>query len=377
MKLNKQVYKAPPFNILLFPSVFKLNPQRQAIISCPGLIKKLTLSRFSAIFAIWEMITLKYCSKEDIEKAVSMRDAIEAVKKAFSMAEKGLIDTPLRTVIKAVKGSLLFMPAYSAELGFAVLKNVNVFPENSAAGLSTTPAEILLIDASNGYSLALLDGTYVTQLRTGAASGAAFDVLAKKHCRKGALIGTGGQAEAQLEAMLTARDLEEVSVFSRSREKCGAFVDRMSTKFASRSVSFICAESADKCVEDADLIITATTADNPVFDSRIVKSGATISCVGTYEPDKHEVDSLLMARADKIFCDFKDAALSESGDLLIPISEGIISESDICGGLGEVINGTLPGRESDDEIIVFESVGIAAQDLTTSVMIYDKMKANP
>lgn len=318
---------------------------------------------------------MKYFTKEDIEKSVGMKDIIEAVKQAFSLTEKGLIDAPLRTLIKAENGSLLFMPAYSSALGLAVLKSVNVFPGNAAAGLSTTPAEILLIDATNGYMLAMLDGTYVTRLRTGAASGAAFDLLAKKDCRKGALIGTGGQAEAQLEAMLAVRPLEEVSIFSPNREKCAAFVEKMSAKFASNGVAITCAKSSEECVRDADLIITVTTSAKPVFDGTLVKKGATVSCVGTYEPHKHEIDPALIVRADKIFCDNKDAVLSESGDILIPISQGLITEDDICGGLGEVINGTLRGRESDDEIIVFETVGIAAQDLMASGMIYEKITA--
>ena len=317
---------------------------------------------------------MNYLSREIIEKSFSMTDAIEAVKKAFSMTEKGMIDVPLRMTIPAKGGTLLFMPAYSSELGIAVLKNVNVYPDNAKAGLNTTPGEILLIDATTGYSKAVLDGTYVTELRTGAASGAAFDVLAKKCCRKGALIGTGGQAEAQLEAMITARDLEEVSIYSRNPEKRNAFVERVKEKFASSGVVFRGEESADKCVEDADLIIAVTTSGEPVFDGSLVKKGATVSCVGTYEPNKHEVDFTLIGKADKIYCDFVDAVLSESGDILLPLQQGIITREDICGGLGEVINGDLTGRENDHEIIVFETVGIAAQDLVTAGMIYDCTK---
>ena len=313
--------------------------------------------------------------KEDIEKNVSMADVMEAVRQAFSMMEKGQIAAPLRTVIPAESGTLLYMPAYSAALGMAVLKCVSVFPGNAARGLFTTPAEILLTDAGTGYMLAMMDGTCVTQLRTGAASGVAFDVLARKECRKGALIGTGGQAAAQLEAMLTARDLEEVSLYSRNREKCAAFAEKARAKYAGRKVRIRCAESSAECVEDADLIITATTSATPVFDGALVKSGATVSCVGTYEPEKHEVDSALIARADKIFCDSREAVLSESGDLLIPIREGGITEDDVLGGLGEVINGTLPGRESEEEIIVFETVGTAAQDLLAAAMIHRKLCA--
>ena len=316
---------------------------------------------------------MRYLYREDIENIINIKDVIEAVKQAFSLTEKGLIDSPLRTVIKTSSGSLLFMPAYSSELGLAVLKNVSVFPDNMKAGLSTTPAEILLIDATTGYTLAMLDGTYVTQLRTGAASGAAFDILARKDCYKGALIGTGGQAEAQLDAMLAVRQLKEVSIFSLHREKCMAFVKRMTEKYAASDVSIKCVESANMCVKDADLIITATTSEKPVFDGTLIKKGATVSCVGTYEPNKHEIDPVLISRADKIFCDSKEAVLSESGDLLIPIRQGLIRADDICGGLGEVINGTLLGREDDDEIIIFETVGIAAQDLVCSGMIYSKL----
>lgn len=313
-----------------------------------------------------------YLSKEEIEKTVSINDVINYVKTAFSMYEKGMIEAPLRTAIKACKGSLLFMPAYSEKLKMSALKNVNVFPKNAKNGLDTTPAEILLINAENGYALAMLDGTYVTKLRTGAASGSAFDILACKDCRKGALIGTGGQAETQLDAMLAVRNLEEVSIYSRNKEKCFEFTERMRKKHFDKDVNIHMADSSDDCVKDADLIITVTTSSKPVFDGSLVKKGATISCVGTFEPDKHEVDSLLIYKADKIFCDSKSAVLSESGDILIPIKEGLITEKDICGGIGEVINGTVLGRENDDEIIVFETVGIAAQDLVTSAMIYNK-----
>lgn len=313
-----------------------------------------------------------YITGEEIRRLVTMKDIIEAVKEAFALTEKGLIVTPLRTAIDAGSGSLLFMPAYSPALGLACLKNVNVFPGNADRGLATTAAEILLIDGETGYLKAMLDGTAVTRLRTGAASGAAFDVLAKKHCEKGALIGTGGQAETQLDAMLAARALKEVSVFSRDPEKRGAFLARMREKYAFSDVKLTAAESADACVDGADLIITATTSPVPVFDGRLVKKGATVSCVGTYQPEKHEIDAALVTRADRIYCDSKEAVLSECGDLLLPIRDGLITPDDICGGLGEVINGTLKGRENDEEILLFESVGIAAQDLTASAMIYKK-----
>ncbi|MBQ6622404.1 MAG: ornithine cyclodeaminase family protein [Mogibacterium sp.] len=315
-------------------------------------------------------------SREDIRKVISMRDIIEADKTAFKMVVDQTVDNPLRTVINGkYDGTFIFMPAYAPELDAAAVKVVNIFPHNIDQGLMTSPAQVLLIDGNTGYIVALLDGTYVTQLRTGASSGAAFDLLAKKDCRKGALIGTGGQAATQLEAMICARQLEEVKIFDLNLERCRAFVDRMQEELADYGVKFTAAESSDDCIEDADLIITVTVSPKPVFDGTKVKAGATISAVGTYEPHKHELDPAVLPRASKIICDSVDAALSETGDLLIPLADGLITREDITGSLGDVINGTIPGRENDEEIIVYETVGVGAQDLVTAKVIYDKAVA--
>lgn len=312
-------------------------------------------------------------SREDIKSVITMKDIIEADKRAFKMVVDGSVDTPLRTVIDGkYDGAFLFMPAYAPELDTAAMKVIDIFPHNIDKGLMTSPAQVMLIDGKTGYVIAMLDGTYVTQLRTGASSGAAFDLLAKKECKKGGMIGTGGQAATQLEAMLTARKLEEVKIFDLNADRCKAFAEQMQEELASYGAKIIPAASADDCIEDADLIITVTPSSKPVFDGTKVKAGATISCVGTYEPHKHEMDPAIQPRASKIICDSKEAALSETGDLLIPIADGIITADDVLGSLGDVINGKIKGRENDDEIIVYETVGVAAQDLLAAKLIYDK-----
>ena len=314
-------------------------------------------------------------SREDIKSVVTMRDMIEANKKAFKMTVDQTIDAPLRTVINGKDNdTFIFMPSYAPDLDVAGIKVIDIFPNNIDQGLMTSPAQVLLIDGTNGYVIALMDGTYVTQLRTGASSGAAFDLLAKQECKKGAMIGTGGQAATQLEAMLTARKLETVKIFDLNEERCKAFAKEMQEELADYGAEIVPTKSSDECIEDADLIITVTPSSKPVFDGTKVKAGATLSCVGTYEPHKHEMDPEILKRASKIICDSKEAALAETGDLLIPISDGIITENDIQGSLGDVINGTIKGRENDDEIIVFETVGVAAQDLVAAKIIYDKAK---
>lgn len=313
-------------------------------------------------------------SREDIKKVFTIKDAIEADKKAFRYVVEGKCEIPLRTNIQAPKydGCFLFMPAYLEEMDTASLKIINIFPHNIDNGIPSSPAQVLLIDGKTGLVTAVLDGTYVTQLRTGAASGAAFDVLAKKDCRIGALIGTGGQAPTQLEAMLAARTLQEVRVYDMNPERTKAFAEIMQEELKDYGARIVPATSSDEAIDDADLIITVTPSSKPVFDGTKVKAGATISCVGAYQHHMQEMDPAILPRASKIYFDSRGAVLSESGDILIPLEEGIITEKDFTGDLGDVLLGKVVGRENDDEIIVFETVGVAAQDLVAAKEIYEK-----
>ncbi|MCI8665335.1 MAG: ornithine cyclodeaminase family protein [Dorea sp.] len=313
-------------------------------------------------------------SREDIKKVFTMRDAIQANKKAFQLLVDGKCNAPLRTNIQAPKqeGCFLFMPAYVEEMDTASLKIVNVFPHNIEQGLPALPAQVMLIDGKTGVVQALMDGIYVTQLRTGAASGAAFDVLAKKECKIGALIGTGGQGEAQLEAMLEARRLEEVRICGLHYDRTKVFVERMQKEMAHYGAKLIPVMSSEEAIEDADLVITATPAEKPVFDGEKIKKGATVSCIGSYQHHMQEMSPTLLTRASKIYFDSQEAVLSEAGDILIPLEEGIITKEDFTGDLGNVLKGEVTGRTKEDEIIVFKSVGVAAQDLVAAREIYKR-----
>lgn len=316
-------------------------------------------------------------SREDIKKVFTMKEAVEADKEAFTLFSQGKSVVPLRTNISAPKhdGAFLFMPSYVEEMDCSAIKIVNVFPKNIDQGLPTTPAQVLLIDGTTGVVVSVLDGTYVTQLRTGAASGAAFDVLARKDAKKGALIGTGGQAATQLEAMLAVRSLEEVKVYDLNAERLHAFVGQMNEELASYGAKILAADSSDDAIEDADLIVTVTPSSRPVFDGSKVKQGATVSCVGSYQPHMQEMDPVILTRASKIYFDSVDAVLSEAGDILIPLADGTITKEDFTGDLGDVLQGKVVARENEEEIIVFKTVGIGTQDLVTAKKIYDKALA--
>lgn len=316
-------------------------------------------------------------NKKDIQSIFTMKDAIEADKLAFSMFNLDKCKSPIRTNFNSenANGSILYMPGYIKDLGVSGLKIVSVFPENGKYNLPSTPGTVLLVDDKTGMVVCLLDGTYVTELRTGAASGAAIDILAIKDSKIGALIGTGGQAESQLEAMLCARpSIEEVRVFSRNDEKRDRFVDAMQKKF--NNVKIISSKSSNEAIKDADVIITVTTSTQAVIDGDYVKKGATVCGVGSYMPNMHEFDEKTIKKADKIYFDSKEAVLSEAGCIITPLNNGTICEKDFTGDLGQVINGDLVSRESDDEIIVFKTVGISVQDLVTSKMIYNKAVEN-
>ncbi len=317
---------------------------------------------------------MRLLSANDIRSVFSARDAVEAVKIAFRMAVQGKCESPLRTNIQApgYDGCFLFMPAYAPELDAAVLKNINIFPQNIEKGIPTSQAQILLIDGKTGVVSAVLDGACVTQLRTGGASGAAFDLLGRPDAREGALIGTGGQGAAQLEAMLCVRKLEQVRVFDLNPERARQFAAAMQEKLAGYGAEIRAVATSEEAVQNADLVATVTPSSKPVFDGNQIKAGATVSCVGSYQPHMQEMDPVLLERAARVYFDSEEAVLAESGDILIPLAEGRITRERFAGDLGQVLLGKLPARKDPEEILVFKTVGIAAQDLVTSKEIYDR-----
>ena len=311
-------------------------------------------------------------TKEDIRAVFSMTDAIEADKKAFMIYSSGGSEVPLRTNINIPKyaGQALFMPGYVEELDSAGVKIVSVFPRNIEKGKPSVPATMLLIDATTGEVIAAMDGTLVTQMRTGAAAGVATDLLACKEAKIGALFGTGGQAVTQLEAMLTVRRLSEVRVFDIDRERALRFSSQMNESLSRFGARIVPAETAVLAVTDADIITTVTTSKKPVFDGTLVKPGAHVNAIGSYTPQMQEIDEVLVQRAGKIFCESEEVALAEAGDLIVPISKGLITPDKITGQIGNLLAGKLKGREDPAEITLFKSVGMAVVDIVTAHEIY-------
>ena len=301
-----------------------------------------------------------------------MKDAIETDKECYRLFSEGRFDVPLRAVINGSHGNFLFMPAYCEDMGAAGLKIVNIMPGNPEKGLPASIGQVLLIDGETGVVKAMMDGTYVTALRTAAASGAAFDLFGRKDAQIGAMIGTGSQAMCQLEAMLTARPLREVRVAARNFEKTKEFVEKAREELASYGADIIACGDTNAAANEPDLGTLVSVSGTPVCRAEYFKPGSTISAVGAYTYDMQELDPAVFDKCGKIYFDSVDAVLSESGDILRPLDEGTLTKDQFTGDIGEFILGRIPGRESDDEIIVFENVGIGALDLMTAAKVYDK-----
>jgi ornithine cyclodeaminase/alanine dehydrogenase-like protein (mu-crystallin family) len=301
---------------------------------------------------------------EDVRKALPMHEAIEAMKNAYASLSSGTAVVPLRTrlTIPNSEALSLFMPAFvNSQDGDALaIKVVSLFPTNLARGLAYIQAAVLVLDPETGQAIALLEGSSLTAIRTGAAGGAAIDLLARKESKVAAIFGAGAQARTQLEAAFTTRQIETAFIFARNAEKAQAFAAEMKSKgFVTQDIRV--ARRTKEAIEQADIICTATTSSTPVFHDLDVKPGTHISAVGSYTPDMQEVPAETLQRA-KIFVDSRSASLEEAGDLIQPIRAGLFDETHICGELGEVLLGRVPGRQSEEEITYFKSVGIAVQD---------------
>jgi len=313
-------------------------------------------------------------SRSDVEKALSMEDAIGLVERGFAEFGKGRVDMPQRPVIFVPEkdGLAGFMPAMVQEMGALAIKTVTAFKGNPKKGLPTIFGTVTLLDTETGITLSIMDGGYLTAVRTGAASGVATKYLAKKDARVAAVFGAGVQGGTQLEAICTVRDIQEVRVFDTNRQAAEKFAAEMSGR-GPIPANVKVVGSARDAVAGADVVATATTSPTPIFDGDDLTPGVHINGVGSHAPKVRELDTRTIVRS-KIVCDSVEACLVEAGDLLLPIAEGALKESDIYGGLADVINGKLPGRESPEEITLYKSVGLAFQDAVAALHTYEKAK---
>ncbi|HHI00927.1 MAG TPA: ornithine cyclodeaminase family protein [Thermococcus litoralis] len=309
-------------------------------------------------------------TREDLEKVLAMREVIEAVEKAFLELYHEKAKVPLRTILEVEKhnGFLLYMPSYLESSEALAVKVVSLYPENPKKGIPSVLASILLNDPETGKPLAFMEGTYITAMRTGAASGVATKYLARKDAKTVGIIGAGVQARTQLWAVYEVRNIEKAYVYDINKEKSQNFADEMSKKFG---VEIDVVESPKEVAENSDILIIATTARKPVLRGEWVKEGTHINSIGWVGKDARELDSETVKKS-KLVVDSREGVLNESGDIIIPIKEGIIDETHIYAELSELVAGAKKGRDNDREITLFKSVGLAIEDAITAKLAYEK-----
>ena len=307
---------------------------------------------------------IRILSRQDVRQALPMRQAIEAMKRAFAQLSIGQANVPLRVALDVPRhnGVTLFMPGYLSADDQMAVKIVSVFNDNPSQGLPLIHALVIVVDATTGSPAAVMDGTYLTALRTGAASGAATDLLARPDAHTAAVFGAGAQGRTQLEAVCAVRPIHQAWVYDVAPRQAAAYAEEMSQRL---SLPVRVAETPAQAVRQADVICTATTATSPVFADADVPPGTHINAVGAYTPHMQEVPPETVLRA-RVVIDHRESSLAEAGDLLIPIEQGLMTEDHIYAELGEIAAGSKPGRASPDEITLFKSVGVAVQDVAAA-----------
>ncbi len=292
-----------------------------------------------------------------------MKEAIYLMRDAFSSLSAGDVTVPIRTGVAMPEheARALFMPVYAPRDARLGLKVVVLNPGNPGRGLPFIHALVMVSDAASGRPLAIMDGEYLTALRTGAGSGLATQLLAREDAEVAAIFGAGVQSRTQLEAVCAVRRVRKAYVFGRSRMNAENFAREMAARL---DLDIELAQSPE-CLREADIVCTATTSLSPVFDAEHLKAGCHINGVGSYRADMTEIPHGAVLRA-KVVVDQRQACLAEAGDIVVPIRKGLISEHHIHAELGEVISGEKCGRTSTEEITLFKSVGNAVQDLAVA-----------
>ncbi len=314
-----------------------------------------------------------WLNAQDIASVLKMDDAIQAVENAFASLALGQVTMPQRVGIglPQYSGGGAVMPAYvGGDVDGLGVKVVTFFFDNPKHGLPTIQATMILLDPHTGTPLAMMDGAYLTALRTGAVSGVATKYLSRKHSSVVTVFGAGVQARQQLVAMCAVRPIQRafvVDVFTEIAEK---FAHELSAQL---DIEITPASDARVAVEQSDIIVAASSSHEPVLKSEWLKPGTHINGIGSHSPTTRELDTETVRRA-RVVVDQTAACLAEAGDLILPIKEGAITEAHIHAQLGEVVTHAKPGRTDDSEITFFKSVGLAIQDVAAAMLAYRRAR---
>ena len=309
-----------------------------------------------------------WLNRKEVESLLDMKGTLKVVEEAFRQhgLKKVQMPSKLYLYFKKHNGDLRTMPAYLEEPDITGVKIVNVHPDNPKKGLPTVMALVILNSTETGAPVAIMDGTYLTDMRTGAAGGVAVKYLARKNAKTVGFVGTGNQARTQLLAINEIIDIQDIKATSTSEKQMNAFKDEMEIQTECE----ITVKKTIKEVCDCDILVTTTPSRAPIVMNDWIPEGIHINAIGADAPGKEELDPVILKRAKVVVDDIPQA--SHSGEVNVPISKGLLTEKDIFCELGEVITGRKKARTKDSDITVFDSTGLAIQDVATADMVYRK-----
>ena len=312
-------------------------------------------------------------TEKEIEPLLSMPEVMDAVESAFKEKGLGFVQMPPKIYLSYTKynGDLRAMPSYLERLGVSAVKVVNAHPDNQAKfGLPTVMATIILIDPRNGAPLAIMDGTRITAMRTGAAGGLAAKYLARQNSKVVGLVGAGTQSRTQLEALLAIyKKLDLVKVWSRTKESREKFASEMKAAYEGLT-DIASVERTEDAVRGVDILVTTTPSRAPIVMDKWVTKGTHVTCIGADAPGKEELDPDILKRSKIVVDDWEQA--SHSGEINVPLAQGKITRGNVWGDICEIAAGQKLGRTSEGEVTVFTSTGLAVQDAVTAKLAYDK-----
>jgi ornithine cyclodeaminase/alanine dehydrogenase-like protein (mu-crystallin family) len=310
---------------------------------------------------------IKLLTSADIKSLISMENAIHAMEKAFASFSEGTSRVPQRYVSRINNLDLFFKPAYNEKMGRIAVKIITQKQDGNFQGIPTILGVVLLLDMKTGAILAMMDGSYITALRTGAAGGIATKLLARENAETVAVFGCGEQGKTQLEAVCNVRPIKRALLYDLNTDAANKAKMEMEGKL---NISIRVVNDLEH-LKQADIICTATNSEKPLFSRKDISKGVHINAIGSYKPNMQEIDPSII-KSGKLFVDSQESVLKESGDLIKPINEHLFTNSIIEAEIGELINKKVGGRHDDNEITIFKSVGLGVQDLFVANAIYEK-----
>lgn len=305
-----------------------------------------------------------------VEDLMTYEDAIESVREAFRAygSEKSQMPPKTYVFFEEFNGDFRVMPAYLEDLGAAGVKIVNVHPDNPRNhDLPSVMAMIVLLDPETGEPFSVFDGTEITDYRTGAAGAVAAEQLARDDSEEVGIIGTGAQARTQLRCLDQLFDLKKVKAYDKFEQSRNSFAEDMQK---ATGVDVEAVESPEIAVDDVDIVVTITPSTEPIIEEGWISDGTHVNAIGADAEGKQELEVGLLERSKILIDEWEQA--SHSGEISKAVSEGVISKEDIHGNIGEVITDRKPGRQSEDEVTIFDSTGLAVQDVSTAWTVYQK-----